>query len=109
MLYRMMLTAAMVAMLVCVANSQGIGNRGMDGSRASNQEPDVPRISARVAYEKYMSGKVILVDANPKYSYDEHHLLGAINLPNDGKKDLERIRRAKLPFGRKANIIVYCK
>ncbi len=68
----------------------------------------VPRISATAALQKYNSGKVIVVDAMNSKTYRKYHILGAISLPGDGKADLERIERGRLPIPKNQGIIVYC-
>ncbi|WP_232507934.1 rhodanese-like domain-containing protein [Desulfobacula toluolica] len=68
----------------------------------------VPRISAEMALLMYKSGKVIIADAMNKRTYKKYHILGSINLPGDGKKDLDRISMAKLPISKNKKIIVYC-
>lgn len=69
---------------------------------------DIPRISARAAYGKFMKGTILLVDAMSERTYAKYHIVGAINLPNDGPEDLARIAAADLqvPFDRE--VIVYC-
>ncbi len=67
----------------------------------------IPRISPSVAYFKVQSGTVILIDTMSPVSYKRKHILGAINLPYDGSKDLERIKRMKLPFPKNQEIIFY--
>lgn len=68
----------------------------------------VPRITAAAALQKYNSGKVILVDAMNSRTYRKYHVLGALSLPGDGKADLERIERGRLPIPKNQGIIVYC-
>lgn len=69
---------------------------------------EIPRISAQVAYKKFMTGNIIIVDAMPESTYAKYHILGAINLPNDGPDDLARVEAAdlKIPFDKE--ILVYC-
>ena len=70
---------------------------------------EVPRISAAVAYFKYKSGYVVFIDAmNPK-AFAYKHILGAINIPNNGAKDIERLREMDLPFSPQQEVIVYCE
>jgi hypothetical protein len=74
-----------------------------------HQLPEVPRISAILAYERYKTGKVILVNAMNDEGHKKNHILGAINMPNDGPSDLQRIREGGLVFPPDTEIIVYCK
>lgn len=69
-----------------------------------------PRINAATAYTymKYTAGNIILFDTMSTISFKRRHILGAINLPYDGRQDLERIRRLKLPFPKSQEIFVYC-
>jgi len=69
----------------------------------------VPRVSASVAYSIYKSGKAVMIDTMAAHNYKKSHVLGSINLPYDGRKDLERIQRMRLPFPKQQMILVYCK
>ena len=69
---------------------------------------EVPRISASAALHKYNSGKVMVLDAMNSRTYKKYHILGALSLPGDGKADLERIERSKLPIPKHQGILVYC-
>lgn len=78
------------------------------GIAGEHQIPEIPRISAELAYLKYKNGDVIIIDAMPGVTYRKYHIFGAINLPADGPADIERIRNAKLPIPFNKEIIVYC-
>jgi rhodanese-related sulfurtransferase len=80
----------------------------LGGSSEVHQLPEVPRISADMAYLKYKTGTVMIVDAMNKECYAKYHILGAISLPGDGPGDFERIRQAKLLIPLDKEIIVYC-
>jgi rhodanese-related sulfurtransferase len=80
----------------------------LGGSSEERQLPEVPRISAELAYLKYKAGIVIIIDAMPIGAYGKYHVLGALNLPNDGPADLERIKNANLLIPKNKEIIVYC-
>ena len=69
----------------------------------------VPRVSAGTAYSMYKSGKALMIDTMAAHNYRKSHILGSINLPYDGRKDLERIQRMRLPFPKQQLILVYCK
>ena len=71
--------------------------------------PEVPRISAEMAYYKYKTGKVILVDAMDQRTFAKKHILGSISLPNDGARDIECIRNMEIPFPKDTEFIVYCE
>ncbi len=73
-----------------------------------NAISDIPRISARIAYNKFIKGNSILVDCMSERTYAKYHILGAINLPNDGAADLARIEAADLQIPFDKEIIVYC-
>lgn len=75
---------------------------------ADQRNPQVSRISATTAYKKFMNGTAILIDANPSSTYDKTHILGSINMPNDGPADIEKFRNTPLPFNLTDEIIVYC-
>jgi rhodanese-related sulfurtransferase len=79
-----------------------------DSAAQEHQLLEVPRISAELALLKHKAGTVVLIDAMPNITYAKYHILGAINLPNDGEADRERIRRTKLPIPLNREIIVYC-
>lgn len=68
----------------------------------------VPRISAIQAYAMFNANSVVLVDSMNPRTYAKYHILGAINLSGNGKKDLNRIKRAKLPIAKNKVILVYC-
>jgi hypothetical protein len=67
-----------------------------------------PRISAATAYMKYKAGNIFIFDTMSTQTFKRKHILGTINLPYDGRQDLERIRRMKLPFPKSQEIFVYC-
>jgi len=69
---------------------------------------DIKRINARSAYGKFMQGNIVLVDAMPESTYIKYHILGAINLPNDGPEDLARVEAADLQIPFDKEILVYC-
>jgi hypothetical protein len=70
--------------------------------------PEVPRIDSKMAYYKYKAGDSIIIDAMPPSTYAKKHILGAINLPNDGPEDRERIMNMEIPFPKDKEILVYC-
>ena len=80
----------------------------LGGSSEVHQFPEVTRISAYMAYLNYKAGTVIFIDAMPKVTYAKYHIIGAINLPNDGPADIERIKNANLPIPTNIEIIIYC-
>ncbi len=75
---------------------------------AEDLYPDVTRISAEVAYFKYKSGNVILIDAMSPEVYADKHILGAINIPNRHVEDRERLRETDFDFPVDKEIIIYC-
>ncbi len=78
-------------------------------ARAQHDEiMGIPRINARVAYNKFMKGNIILVDAMSVRTYTKYHILGAISLPGDGPGDLANIEAADLQIPFNKEIIVYC-
>jgi rhodanese-related sulfurtransferase len=70
--------------------------------------PEVPRIDATMAYYMYKQGSVVLIDAMGPTTFAQKHILGSINIPNDGPQDLERVRNMDLPFPKEKIILVYC-
>jgi hypothetical protein len=70
--------------------------------------PEITRISAIVAYERFKTGKTIIVDSMNVDAYKKYHILGAISMPNDGPADLQRIRDRGVEFPPNTEIIVYC-
>ena len=77
-------------------------------AHAETEKKDIPLISARIAYKNFIAGKGILVDSMAKGSYEKNHLIGSINLPNDGRSDLENLRQMQLPFPIDQEIYVFC-
>jgi rhodanese-related sulfurtransferase len=75
---------------------------------APMQNPEVPRVDAKMAYNLYRQGQVILIDAMGPKTFAKKHILGSINIPNDGPEDLERVRNMQIPFPREKEILVYC-
>lgn len=69
----------------------------------------VPRVSASQAYSIYKSGRAVMIDTMAAHNFRKSHILGSINLPYDGRKDLERIKNMRLPFPKEQLILVYCK
>jgi rhodanese-related sulfurtransferase len=80
----------------------------LEGLSGEHQLPEVPRISADMAYLEYKTGTVLIVDAMNKECYAKYHILGAVSLPGDGPADIERIKNANLPIPINKEIIVYC-
>lgn len=70
--------------------------------------PEVPRIDAQMAFYIYKQGNVILIDAMGPETFAKKHILGSINIRNDGPQDIERVRNMELPFPKDKNILVYC-
>ena len=75
---------------------------------AQTVHPEVPRIDPTMAYYKYNAGNTILIDAMTRETFAKRHALGAINLPNDGPEDRERIMNMEIPFPKDKEILVYC-
>lgn len=78
------------------------------GVSAYAKYDEAPRISAAEAYKLFKTGDVIFVDANPPHAYAQKHILGSVNIPNDGAKDIEYLRNTELPFSKDLKIITYC-
>ncbi|EHP86988.1 hypothetical protein GeomeDRAFT_1555 [Geobacter metallireducens RCH3] len=78
------------------------------GTYAEAGDAKVNYISAFAAHTKYKNDNAILIDVMPVVDYEKFHAVGAINLPNDGPADIERIKQMELPFTKKDEIIVYC-
>ncbi len=78
------------------------------GLSAYAKYDEAPRISAAEAYKIFKTGDAIFVDANPPHAYAQKHILGSVNLPNDGAKDIEYLRNTELPFSKDMKIITYC-
>lgn len=70
--------------------------------------PEIPRINAYSAYQEYKSGSVFIIAADPEVTYRKYHLVGSINLPNDGPEDIERVKNMELTIPKNKKIIVYC-
>ena len=75
---------------------------------APMQNPEVPRIDAKMAYYLYKQEQVILIDAMGPKTFAKKHILGSINIPNDGPQDIERVRNMEIPFPKEKIIFVYC-
>lgn len=71
--------------------------------------PSSNMISAFEAYNKFKKGDAVFIDAMGTDKYAKMHILGAINMPNNGKKDLEFVRNMPMPFAIDQEIIVYCE
>ena len=93
---------------VCLCLSV-VSSRDAGADEGADLMARVPRVSASVAYTIYKSGKALMVDTMAAHNYKKSHILGSINLPYDGRKDLERIKRMRLPFPKQQMILVYCK
>lgn len=78
------------------------------GIYAKAGDAKINYITAYAAHIKYKKDNAILIDVMPVVDYARFHAVGAINLPNDGPADIERIRQMELPFSKKDEIIVYC-
>lgn len=69
---------------------------------------EAPRISAAEAYKIFKTGDAIFIDANAPDAYARKHILGSVNIPNDGAKDMEYVRNTELPFSKETKVITYC-
>ncbi len=78
------------------------------GGAAYAKYDEAPRISAAEAYKIFKTGDAIFVDANPPEAYARKHILGSVNIPNDGAKDIEYLRNTELPFDKDMKLITYC-
>jgi rhodanese-related sulfurtransferase len=78
------------------------------GLSAYAKYEEAPRISAAEAYKIFKTGDAVFVDANPLDAYDRKHILGSVNIPNDGAKDIEALRNMELPFTKDKKLIIYC-
>ena len=78
------------------------------GVAAYAKYDEAPRISAAEAYKIFKTGDAIFVDANPPHAYAQKHILGSVNMPNDGAKDIEYLRNTELPFSKDMKVITYC-
>ena len=77
-------------------------------SSAHAKYDEAPRISAAEAYKIFKTGDAIFIDANPSHAYVEKHILGSVNIPNDGANDIEYVRNTELPFPKDMKLITYC-
>lgn len=78
------------------------------GGAAYAKYDEAPRISAVEAYKLFKSGDAIFIDANPPASYNKMHLLGSVNIPNDGPQDLETVRNTEYPIPKDMKLVTYC-
>lgn len=69
---------------------------------------EAPRISAATAYKMFKAGDAIFIDANPPESYARKHILGSINIPNDGPQDIDSVRNTEYPFSLDKKLVLYC-
>jgi rhodanese-related sulfurtransferase len=69
---------------------------------------DVPTVSAKVAYKDFKSGKAVFVDCMPPEDFAVQHVVGAVNLPNNGPEDKAALQEASLPWSLDQVIYVYC-
>ena len=78
---------------------------------AASQEDlsTVKRISAAEAYAKYKKGDAIFVDAMGPHAYAKKHIVGSINMPNDGPQDIQALRDMTIPFALDQEFVVYCQ
>lgn len=80
----------------------------VNGVMAIEKFPESPRISAAEAYRIFKTGEAVFIDANPPHAYNQKHILGSVNIPNDGPKDIEFLRSMDLRFPKDAKLITYC-
>ena len=107
---RVMLQSTFVLFLLfCPVEGLIVNNVFAGVSQAKMQQllKRIPRISATVAYSKFQSGTIILIDTMSPKGFKRKHILGAINIPYDGPIYLERIKRMRLPFPKSKEIILY--
>jgi len=69
---------------------------------------EAPRISAAEAYKLFKIGDAIFIDANPPHAYTQKHILGSVNIPNDGAADIENLRNTEIAFPKDTKLITYC-
>lgn len=77
-------------------------------SSAYAKYDEAPRISAATAYKMFKAGNAIFIDANPPESYARKHILGSINIPNDGPQDIDSVRNTEYPFSLDKKLVLYC-
>lgn len=77
-------------------------------ANAETKRQDIPKIKATTAYNEFKNGKAIIIDSMPSIDYEKEHMLGSINIQNDGRADLDKLRSMQLPFDKNQVIYVYC-
>ena len=100
--------SAIIFVALCLVFLSQAYGQSYSSRKGQSMASKVPRISAELAYMMYKTGLVTIVDSMRPRTFAKYHILGAVNLPGDGRADLERIRRAKLPIAKNRGILVYC-
>jgi len=77
-------------------------------TQTDQDRANVPRIDVTMAYYMYKQGSVVLIDAMGPQTFAQKHIVGSINIPNDGPQDLERVRNMNIPLPKDKIILVYC-
>jgi len=88
--------------VIAIAMSAIIANAEMN-------KADIPEISAKIAYKEFKNNKAVIIDSMPPEDYvGKGHMVGAINIPNNGPGDLDNLRSMNLSLEKNQVIYVYC-
>ena len=78
-----LLAAVIVVTVVSLIVAGQVRQARIDDPSEITSQDDVPRLTAKEAYEAQQSGKAVIVDTRSATQYDTSHIAGSINLPLD--------------------------
>ena len=77
------LAVVLVITVVSLVIAGQVRQANIDDPGEFASQDDVPRLTAKEAYEAQMNGEAVIVDTRSAIQYDTGHIAGAISVPLD--------------------------
>ena len=78
-----LLAAVIVVTVVSLVIAGQVRQTRIDNPGEIASQDDIPRLTAKEAWEAQQSGKAVIVDTRSATQYDAGHIAGSISLPLD--------------------------
>ena len=78
-----LLAAVIVVTIVSLIVAEQVRQAQIDSPGEIASQDDVPRLTAKEAYEAQSAGEAVIVDTRSAIQYDTGHIAGSINVPLD--------------------------
>ena len=78
-----LLGAVIVVTVVSLVVANRLRQARIDDPGEITSQDDVPRLTAKEAYDAKMAGEAVIVDTRSAIQYDTGHIAGSINVPLD--------------------------